>query len=158
MAVLVFLWLLASWHLFRLSISAVPMKLFFLSVLTWLLAQWSFVPAMAEARSYRSFMGEVSRRMVPGSQLYLYPGAFDKSSLVFYHGGPISVLEENPEALTKRLRSSDDCVIISEEDWRRIQTMDRSLPSPQLKSTGSGPDGDAPLVVIHGVKSGEPHS
>ena len=158
MAVVVFLWLLAGWHLFRLSISAVPMKLFFLSVLTWLLAQWSFIPAMAEARSYRSFMGEVSRRMVPGSQLHLYPGAFDKSSLVFYHGGPISVLEENPAALTKRLRSSDDCVIISEEDWRRIQTMDRSLPSPQLKSTGSGPDGDAPLVVIHGVKSGEPHS
>jgi hypothetical protein len=35
-----------------------------------------------------------------------------------------------------------------EKSWKEIQKTARNLPPPLLTSTGKGPEGDAPLVLV----------
>lgn len=37
---------------------------------------------------------------------------------------------------------------MAERDGIRIQKLDRNLPSPLLKSTATGPEGDVPIVLV----------
>jgi hypothetical protein len=37
---------------------------------------------------------------------------------------------------------------MAERDWREIQKLKHNLPPPLLTSTGSGPEGDARLVMV----------
>ena len=152
LAVFLLLWIFLTWDLFRVRLRQIPIKLAWLSLIAWMLVQSTFIPAIAEARSYGSFMREVNRRLVKGDPLYLYGEAFDSTPLFFYRGGPILVLEETPEGLVERLSSGQDHVIMAEKEWQQIRAVHRALPAPVLRSAGSGPDGNAPLVLIRGMK------
>lgn len=142
------LWVSLARNLWNFRPRAVASRLALISILSGFLTQFVFVPIIAEGRSYGPFMTEVNRRLAHGGQLYLYGGGFDSAMLVFYRGRPIPVLEETPQALAERLTSGDDHFIMREEEWERIYPLDAGLPSPALKSTGSGPDGDANLILV----------
>jgi len=147
-------WLFLTWDILRLHASRVPLKLCLATLLVWLLARGTFVPVLAYARSYKPFMDEVNRRVAQGDRLYLSGGRFDSGPLFFYRGTSIPHLAGGPVELSKRLRSGSDHVIMSEGEWLRLRAVEPSLPEPALKSEGRGPDGDAPLVLVRGVRQG----
>src|SRR5712692_7020336 len=147
----ILLWLLAAWDFFQLRVRRAALKLSMISILSWLLAEGIFMQAIADARSYRNFMKEVNRVVAQGGNLYLYGGGFDSSSVFFYHGGVIPDLNESPLAVTDRLRSGKDRIIMSEQGWKQIQSLDEHLSLRVIKSVGTGPEGDAPLVLVSAV-------
>ncbi len=150
MALWTFLSLLLVWDLFRLRLRRAPAALSLLCLLGWTVGQGVFVYELAQARSYASFMREVNRRVSPGAQLYLYGEGFDSSPVFFYRGGPVPSMPAGPDALTKKLQSTEDHVIMTEHEWTRAHAFSNAIPLPQLKSRGKGSEGDAPLVLVQG--------
>jgi 4-amino-4-deoxy-L-arabinose transferase-like glycosyltransferase len=144
----VLLWFLSAWDCLRVRAQRFAVKLALVSMVSWLLVQIVIVPTFADSRSYGPFMKEVNEFVAHRGNVYLYGEGFDSSSIVFYHGGPITELKETPLALIGRLRSGKDGVIMSEKEWRRIQSLDEHLNIRVIKSRGTGPDGDAPLVFV----------
>ena len=105
------------------------------------------MPVIAEAKSYRAFMTEVNQLVKPGDKLYLYGDSFNSDPLVFYRGGPIDTLKQPAEVISNKIGAGDGYIIMSQKDWRKISAINPNLPSPLLKSEGTGPEGDAPLVL-----------
>jgi 4-amino-4-deoxy-L-arabinose transferase-like glycosyltransferase len=108
------------------------------------------MPVIAEAKSYRAFMAEVNQLVKPGDKLYLYGDSFNSDPLVFYHGGPIETFDQPVEELASRMGSGDLFIIMPEQLFVEIQKQRRDLPAPLLKSVGTGPEGDARLVLVRG--------
>jgi hypothetical protein len=106
------------------------------------------MPAIAEAKSYRSFIEQVDQRLKPGDELYLLGEFFNSDSVVFYHRGPIETIHQLPQALATKIRSGNNYIIMAKRSWEEIRRYDPSLPGPVLSSTSTGPEGDAPLVLI----------
>ena len=106
------------------------------------------MPVIAEARSYRSFMEQVDQRIKSGDKLYLLGEFFNSDSLVFYHGNPIETIEQPLSSIAAKIGPGNNYIIMAKRTWAEIQGDNRSLPSPVLSSTSTGPEGDAPLVVI----------
>jgi hypothetical protein len=106
-------------------------------------------------------MEQVDQRIKPGDKLYIFGEFFNSDSLVFYHGGPIETTEQSPEAFAAKVGSGNDLIIMAKRSWAEIQRYDRALPAPVLTGTSTGPEGDAPLVLIRAentlstVKEGE---
>ena len=151
LAFVALLWMLLSLDLFKARLRAAAVKLALLSLVCWFLAQTSFIPAIAEAKSYGPFVDRVNSRLTDEGKVYLHPVDFDKAPVMFYFGRPISVFKESPEALRKRLVSSDDYFIMSEKEWQKIHLMDPAVPAPLLRTVAKGAGGDARLVLVKGV-------
>jgi len=107
------------------------------------------MPAIAGAKSYRDFMEEVNKRVGPGDKLYLYGGSFNSDPVVFYRGEPIATFEGPLAVNSSKASSSRVYVILAEKDLARIQR-DRHAGAPLLTSKGTGPEGDAQLVLVAG--------
>ena len=105
------------------------------------------MPVIAEAKSYRSFMEDVNQRVKPGDKLYLY-GEFNSDSVVFYHGRAIAAFDPSPEAIAAKVGPGNDYIIMARQTWFEIQSYNGSLPPPLLMSVNTGPEGDAPLVLV----------
>jgi hypothetical protein len=153
LAFVVFLWMLLSLDLFQARVRAAAVKLALFSLLSWFLAQSTFIPAIAEAKSYGPFVDRVNSRLTGEEKLYLYPVGFDESPVIFYLGRPIPVFRESSEVLRKRLLSSNDHFIMSEKEWQKIHVLNPTLSAPLLRSVGKGSGGDARLVLVRGVGS-----
>jgi len=106
------------------------------------------MPAIAEAKSYREFMEGVNQRVRPDDKLYLYGGSFNSDPVVFYRGEPIAALEQPVALVAGKAGSKQIYVIMAEKDWAEMQRRNQHLPAPLLKSKGTGPEGDARLVLI----------
>ena len=145
------LWMLLSLDLFQARMRAAAVKLALFSFICWFLAQTSFIPAIAEAKSYGPFVDRVNSQVTDEGKLYLYPVDFDKNSVIFYLDRPIPVFKESPEALRKRLAFSNDYFIMSENEWQKIHFVDPTLPAPLLRTMGKGAGGDARLVLVRGI-------
>lgn len=105
---------------------------------------WSvFMPVIAQAKSYKQFMLEVNRLVKPEDKLYRH-GRFNGDSVIFYRGSVIERLDQPFETLAPKLGSGEAYVILPER--RRGKT--NQLPPPLLKSSGTGPEGDAPLLLM----------
>jgi hypothetical protein len=106
------------------------------------------IPEIAQTKSYREFMDQVNQLVKPGDTLYLYGDRFNSDPVVFYRGGPIESLEQEPEILAAEVGAGKQFVIMSKKSWDQVQDYDRKLPPPLLRSEGKGPEGDAPLVLV----------
>jgi 4-amino-4-deoxy-L-arabinose transferase-like glycosyltransferase len=148
----VFLWAFLTWDLFRARVGQGTVKLSLVSLLTWQLAQMTFLPSMAESRSYKAFMVEVNRRMVGSGSLYIYGEGWDYASVVFYRGDRIPILKGDPVALKEKLRESEDYYIMGEREWGKLAALGNFAFPPELTSTGTGPDGRDPIVLIRGLQ------
>ena len=126
-------------------------RLVLISILLAFVTRDMVVPVMAEAKSYRAFMAEVNQKVKPGDKLYLYDGnSFNSDPVIFYRGGPIDTLEQAAEVISNKSDSGDQYIIMSQKTWSKISDAYPNLPPPLLKSEGSGPEGDAPLVLFKG--------
>jgi hypothetical protein len=107
------------------------------------------MPVVANAKSYRSFMDEVSRSVTPRAKLYLYGDSFDSDSVVFYRGRHIEVVDD-PFAVASTVGPGHEYIIMSEQLWRDLQNRSHNMAPVILRSKGTGPEGDAPLVLVRG--------
>lgn len=142
------LWFCLARCLWVSRMRAVACQLLMISILLDFVAAALLMPAIARTKSYRPFMEEVNQRMKPGDNLYLYDDSFNSDSVVFYRGGPIDMLEQRAQLISKKVGSGDEYVIMSQKAWRAISASNADLPPPLLQSEGSGPEGDALLVLI----------
>jgi hypothetical protein len=46
----------------------------------------------------------------------------------------------------------NDLIIMANRSWAEIQRYDRTIPAPVLSGTSTGPEGDAPLVLVRADK------
>jgi 4-amino-4-deoxy-L-arabinose transferase-like glycosyltransferase len=146
------LWIWLGRDLWQGKVRPAAHRLVFISILQAFIIRAMVTPAIAEAKSYRSFMEAVNRHVGANGKLHLY-GAFNSDSVVFYHGETIQVLDESPEMIAARAGSGDDYVIMAENDWRRIREINPSLPPPLLESEGKGPEGDTRLILVRAQRS-----
>jgi len=141
------LWLSLAYCLWEGRLRSAAHRLVFVSILLAFVAQGVVVPVIAEARSYRAFMEEVNQRLKPGDRLYLY-GRFLSDAVFFYGGGLIENLEQPPELIAARIGPGNMFLIMGERMWHRIRSHNDKLPEPLLKSKGTGPLGNAHLVLV----------
>ena len=145
-----FLWLWTARYLFVANARAAIALLAILSVLTNLVVQGMAISSIAAARSYRSFMVEVDRRVPRDAVLNIYGEGWDYTSAVFYRGDHVSILRENPLSLQQKMRESDSYFVMGEREWKEMNAS--GVFSPELKSRGTGPEGQDPIVLIRGLK------
>jgi hypothetical protein len=92
-------------------------------------------------------MTEVNQRVNPDDKLYLY-GAFNSDAVLFYRGEVIDTLERSSAEVATKMGKGDGYLIMTEKSWQEIQKTAKNLPPPLIASTGKGPEGDAPLVLL----------
>jgi 4-amino-4-deoxy-L-arabinose transferase-like glycosyltransferase len=107
------------------------------------------MPVIAEAKSYREFMSRVNQQVTAHNKLLLY-GSFNSDPVIFYRGGSIETIDQPLEEFASRIGSGDLFIIMPEQLFVEIQKQRRDLPPPLLKSAGTGPEGDARLVLVRG--------
>jgi hypothetical protein len=49
------------------------------------------------------------------------------------------------------MAAGNEFIITTEKEWERIYNLNRALPSPILRSDGTGPEGNARLVLLRGA-------
>jgi hypothetical protein len=103
------------------------------------------------AKSYRFFMQEVSRSIAPEDKLYLYGDSFNSDPVIFYRGTPIPPFPRRLEVVGSEMAAGNEFIITTEKEWERIYNLNRALPSPILRSDGTGPEGNARLVLLRGA-------
>jgi 4-amino-4-deoxy-L-arabinose transferase-like glycosyltransferase len=143
------LWLSLAHCLWLGKLNPAAQRLVWISILVTFVTRTAVMPAIAEAKSYRGFMEEVNKRVGPGDKLYLYGASFNSDPVVFYRGEPIATLEEPLTANSNKVGSSQVYVIMAAKDWSEIQRHEQ-LRAPLLTSKGTGPEGDAQLVLVTG--------
>jgi hypothetical protein len=146
------LWLSLAQCLWAARLRSATHRLILISILTGYVSRGMVMPVIAEARSYRSFMEQVDQWIKPGDKLYLFGESFNSDSVVFYHGGPIETIEQSPEAIAAKVGPGNDLIIMANRSWAEIQRYDRTIPAPVLSGTSTGPEGDAPLVLVRADK------
>ena len=105
------------------------------------------LPVIAADKSYRSFMDEVNRRVAPNDKLTIY-GEFNSDPVLYYRGSFIDVDERPIAVVAPKIVVGNGFVIMTEPSWKALQKLNANLPAPLLHSTGKGPEGDAPLVLL----------
>jgi 4-amino-4-deoxy-L-arabinose transferase-like glycosyltransferase len=141
------LWLAISYSLWTARIRPAAYFLVLVSILVPFIG-WSMVlPAIAETKSYRDFMEEVNRRVQPSGKLYLF-GELHSDPIVFYRGMEIETLEQSMDRAAARIGDGDVYIIMAQETWSQMAKRHPTLPAPLLKSKGTGPEGDVPIVLV----------
>jgi len=150
-----FLWLFTSRYLFVGNARTATALLTILSVITSLVVQGMLISSIAEARSYKSFMAEVNRRVPRDEDLNIYGEGWDYTSAVFYRGERVSIVKGNSHFLQEKLGESDSYCVMSEREWEKIVASGTLTFSPVLRSRGTGPEGQDLIVLVRGMKSGK---
>lgn len=84
--------------------------------------------AIAEAKSYRSFIEQVEQRIKPRDKLYLFGESFNSDSVVSYHRGPIETIHQLPQALATKIGSGNNYVIMANEAGKKLDVMTKVSP------------------------------
>jgi hypothetical protein len=142
------LWLSLASCLWRNRVPSAANRLVLISLAFTFVTRAVVMPVIADAKSYRSFMQEVNRRVAPEARLYLYGSSFDSNPVVFYRGGPIETLDRPLEAIAGERGPAESYLITAEQTWIEMRKRDPNLPRPLLRSKGTGPGRTAPLVLL----------
>ena len=105
------------------------------------------LPVIAADKSYREFMHEVNGRVGANDKLIIY-GEFNSDPVLFYRGSFIDVDERPIAEVASKIVAGKGFVIMTEPSWKELQKLNTNLPAPLVHSTGKGPEGDAPLVLL----------
>jgi 4-amino-4-deoxy-L-arabinose transferase-like glycosyltransferase len=142
------LWVLLAGFLWGGKLKVAAGQLVLISILLAYVIRGAVVPAIAQAKSYRPFMIEVNHRVGAREPLYIYGDSFNSDPVVFYRGAPIAALKTLPRESDRDERKDHVYIIMSEKDWTEAREKDSKLPDPLLVSSGTGPEGDARLVLV----------
>lgn len=137
--------LLGSWRRAMTGIALV-------SIVNGCLVQALVSPALARSRSYKDFVSAALARSA-GRPVLLYAEGVDGSSVFFYGGAGVEAVAGNYQTLLGRLRTEPRCVVMGESVWRSLDD-GAARWSVVLRSHGTGPDGNQPLVLVRGAAGG----
>jgi 4-amino-4-deoxy-L-arabinose transferase-like glycosyltransferase len=141
------LWLAITSSLWTARIRPAAYFLVLVSILVPFIG-WSIIlPAISETKSYRQFMEEVNQRVPPSGKLYLF-GELHSDPILFYRGMEIEPLERSMDQVAARIGTGDVYIIMAQETWSQIAKLRPTLAAPLLKSKGTGPEGDIPIVLV----------
>lgn len=141
------LWLSLTRSLWLGKMRAVAHQLVFVSVLHGVITWAVVMPVIAAGKSYRDFMTEVNQRVKRDDKLYLH-GEFNSDAVVFYRGEVVDTFDRPHEETAARVGKGNGYLIMPEQSWKEMQKTTGDLPPPLVTSTGKGPEGDAPLVLV----------
>ena len=144
------LWLALAHSLWNAKLLAAAQRLVLISILLGFVTRAIVMPAIAAPKSYKPFMAAVNQRLSAGDQLYLY-GEFNSDPIVFYSAVPVSTRIVPTGKLATKIGAGTSYVIMPERAWEAMQ---KNVPAPILRSTGTGPEGDAPLVLVQSANNG----
>jgi hypothetical protein len=119
-------------------------------LLSCVVIQRALLPAVASEQSYKSFVETVGRNY--GGTTYIFPKGLDYTSIVFYGGKSFQLLSEDTGALADKLERTGDYVIVGEKQSKEVTHRTARSFVPLLRSKGTGPDRDSPLVLVRGAK------
>ncbi|MBM4260957.1 MAG: glycosyltransferase family 39 protein [Deltaproteobacteria bacterium] len=139
------LWLGLGQALWRYRLRAAAVLLIVNSILFGFVAHRIVVPAIAETKSYKPFMAQVNQR-VQSKPLYLF-GEFNSDPVLFYRGQTIPMLRASVAEIAPTLGQGQRYLIMTESAWKEMQKATPALPAPLFTSSGTGPEGDARLVL-----------
>jgi 4-amino-4-deoxy-L-arabinose transferase-like glycosyltransferase len=147
------LWFSLARCLWSQRLLAAAPRLVLITVVFSFIARGLVVPKIAAAKSYRPFMLQVNQLVGPNNKVYLYRSSFNSDQVVFYRGEPVETLNPSPEEINANIGQGDAYLIMAEREWRELQKVNANLPPPLLKSFGTGPEGNAPLVLVRTAES-----
>jgi hypothetical protein len=139
-------WLSVSCSLWLGKIRLAAYQLVAVSVLHAVIGFGMVRPLVAANKSYRDFMSEVNCRVKPHDKLYLY-GDFNSDAVVFYRGKVIEAWDRPSTEIASRIGRGDGYLIMPEQNWKEMRKAAKSS-APLSVSTGTGPQGDARLVLL----------
>lgn len=148
-------WLMSGRNLTRYNTRAAVWQFGCASILTIAFLQGTLLPGVANAQSYKEFV-QTAKERVSGA-LLLYDNGVDYSSVFFYAGERVKLLRGDYNILRSWLEDAGHCVVIGDRQWRQLKDQTAGSFSVLLRSHGTGPDGDNPLVLIQG-KTNEPET
>ena len=146
-AVSALLWLSLGYCTWTKRLRLAAPQLVLVSILSVFVSRGFVIPAIAETKSYREFVAEINRRIGPDDKIYLY-GEFNSDPVVFYYGGAIDKLEQSATTLADKIGRGNTYIIMPVQSWKQIQKADTDVPEPLAISKGTGPEGDAQLVLV----------
>lgn len=135
-------WLVLSRSLWRGQMRSVAHLMIVISVVYGTIGWLIIMPVIARGKSYRDFMIEVNQRVKAEDTLYVY-GRFNTDPVLFYRGGPVERLDQAFEILAPKIGKGGAYIIMTAP-----RSGATNLPPPLIRSEGSGPEGDAPLVLV----------
>jgi hypothetical protein len=128
-------------------LAAVP-RFVLITIVMSFIARAIVVPKIAETRSYRLFMFQVNQLVRLDDELYLYRNGFNSDQVVFYRGEPVPILDPPAVKIAASIGKGDAYLIMARRYWRELQEINAKLPPPLLETDSTGPEGDAPLVLV----------
>jgi hypothetical protein len=142
------LWLSLARCLWFQRLRAAASRLVLIVVLFSFVARALVVPKIAETKSYRPFMFEVNQLVGRDHKIYLYRKSFNSDQVVFYRGEPVEILNPEPHKMARNIGAGNAYMIMAEREWLELKKLNDDLPPPLVKSIGSGPEDNAPLVLV----------
>jgi 4-amino-4-deoxy-L-arabinose transferase-like glycosyltransferase len=142
------LWTSLAHRLWFGKLTSAAQRLVLISILFAFVSGSVVMPVIAESKSYRPFMEEVNSRVKLGDKLFIYGESFNTDPVVFYRGAAIEMLREIPAKIVDNVGPGRVYIIMAEKDWAEIHSRNQNISSPLLTSNGTGPEGDARLVLI----------
>jgi 4-amino-4-deoxy-L-arabinose transferase-like glycosyltransferase len=142
------LWFYLARRLWAARLGSAPHILVMLSLIMTYVAESIVLPVLAEDKSYRGFVEMVNQRLSPDDELYLYGDDFNSDPIFFYYGKPIPLLRQSAETVDFQPGVTHGYVIMTKQRSNQIQNEHCKL-AVVLESQGSGPEGDAPLVLVN---------
>jgi hypothetical protein len=142
------LWFSLARCLWSQKILAAALQLILLVVVFSFIPRALIVPKLAEAKSYRPFMLRVNELVGANDKLYLYRNSFNSDQVVFYRGEPIETLDSASRKVSASGSETEVYVIMTEREWLQLRKLNATLPAPLLKTNATGPEENAPLVLL----------
>ncbi|MPZ75723.1 MAG: phospholipid carrier-dependent glycosyltransferase [Deltaproteobacteria bacterium] len=144
------LWFFIGRNFYQCNVASAVKQMVSVSVLTIVFMRGVILPSLAMTGSYKEFMQLAVEKVVSSQSLVLFPRGIDSSSIIFYGKDKISILPDDPVLLRERLRQSRDFFIVEEDMWDS-ETAGLASKIPIIgRSRGTGPDGDARLILVRG--------
>ncbi|HKX51240.1 MAG TPA: glycosyltransferase family 39 protein [Candidatus Binatia bacterium] len=142
-------WFSIARSLCQCRIDSALTQMVLVSVLAVAFARSLILPNFARMESYKDFMQSATAAAAGGHTLILFPHDIDPSSIIFYSKSKVEILPDDVAVLQKRMMHSKDYFIV-EEDFLNTHIADGSQITVIERSRGTGPDGNARLVLVRG--------
>ena len=143
------LWFSVARSLYRHRIDSAVAQMVLVSVLSIAFVRSLILPNLAKMESYKEFMQLVTAAAAGSQSLVLFPRDIDPSSIIFYGKSKVEILPDDVAVLQKKITQSKDYIIVEEDLWNSQLPGSSQVPVLE-RSRGTGPDGNARLVLVRG--------
>jgi 4-amino-4-deoxy-L-arabinose transferase-like glycosyltransferase len=143
------IWFSIARSLYQCRIDSAVTQMVLVTVLAIAFTRSLILPNLAKMESYKEFMQSATATAAGGQSLILFPRAIDPSSIIFYGKSKVEILPDDVAVLQTKIMQSKDYFIVEEDAWKSYFADFSKTPIVD-RSRGTGPDGDARLLLVRG--------